>query len=161
MSIHLKQIKKSWIELNKLIRKPKNDKQLNELIELLDELLDEIGTSSKHELLGLVDLLSYYIEEYEQKHINEPEVSGVDMLKFLMQSNNLKQSDLKEELGSQGVVSEILNGKRKLNLEHIKALARRFNVSVSTFIETDPKKFSRKKSDKIVSSDKYKNKVYK
>jgi HTH-type transcriptional regulator/antitoxin HigA len=45
----------------------------------------------------------------------------------------LKQKDL-PELGSQGVVSEILSGKRELNLRQIKALSKRFNVPVSVFV---------------------------
>jgi len=45
----------------------------------------------------------------------------------------VKQADLKE-IGSQGVVSEILNGKRSLNVRQIKLLAERFSVSPATFI---------------------------
>ena len=47
--------------------------------------------------------------------------------------NQLSQSEL-PEIGSQGVVSEILNGKRSLNIRQIKALAERFNVSPATFL---------------------------
>lgn len=43
------------------------------------------------------------------------------------------RSDL-PEIGSQGVVSEILNGKRELNVRQIRALADRFHVSPSVFI---------------------------
>jgi HTH-type transcriptional regulator/antitoxin HigA len=50
-----------------------------------------------------------------------------------MEEHNLKQSDL-SEIGSQGVVSEILNGKRTLNVAQIKALSKRFKVSPAVFI---------------------------
>jgi HTH-type transcriptional regulator / antitoxin HigA len=50
-----------------------------------------------------------------------------------MEEHDLKQSDLKE-LGSQGIVSEILSGQRRLNVRQIKALSKRFNVSPATFI---------------------------
>jgi HTH-type transcriptional regulator/antitoxin HigA len=50
-----------------------------------------------------------------------------------MQEHGLKQSDLKE-IGSQGVVSEILTGKRTLNLEQIKKISSRFQVSPLVFI---------------------------
>ncbi|MBF0199414.1 MAG: helix-turn-helix domain-containing protein, partial [Planctomycetes bacterium] len=43
-------------------------------------------------------------------------------------------NDLKEEIGSQGIVSEVLNGKRKINLKMAKALAARFNTSIEVFI---------------------------
>ena len=55
------------------------------------------------------------------------------MLRYFMEEYSLSQSDL-PEVGSQGIVSEILNGKRELNLRQIRALAERFNVSPSVFI---------------------------
>ncbi len=45
----------------------------------------------------------------------------------------LTQSDL-PEIGSQAVVSEVLNGKRDLNVRQIRALATRFGVSPAVFI---------------------------
>jgi HTH-type transcriptional regulator/antitoxin HigA len=50
-----------------------------------------------------------------------------------MQQQNLSQVDLKE-LGSQGVVSELLSGKRELNVRQIKSLSRRFNLPAAAFI---------------------------
>ena len=50
-----------------------------------------------------------------------------------MEEKNLTQKDL-SILGSQGVVSEILNGKRELNVRQIKALAEMFKVSPAVFI---------------------------
>ena len=50
-----------------------------------------------------------------------------------MQQHHLTQSDLPEVAG-QSVISEILNGKRKLNLNHIKALSKRFGVTAEVFI---------------------------
>lgn len=50
-----------------------------------------------------------------------------------MSVHNLKQTDL-TELGSQGVVSEILAGNRQLTVKHIKALASRFKVEPWVFL---------------------------
>jgi HTH-type transcriptional regulator/antitoxin HigA len=55
------------------------------------------------------------------------------MLRFLMEEHSLKQSDL-PEIGSQSLVSEILSGKRELNVRQIRALAKRFGVSPAAFI---------------------------
>ena len=52
-----------------------------------------------------------------------------------MEQHDLKQTDLNNEIGSQGVVSEILNGKRKLNVTQIRKLSERFKVSPATFID--------------------------
>lgn len=50
-----------------------------------------------------------------------------------MEEHELTQSDL-PEIGSQGVVSEVLNGKRELNLRQVRALANRFHVSPAVFV---------------------------
>jgi len=60
--------------------------------------------------------------------------SGIDALTFLMEQNGLNQSDF-PEIGSQGVMSELLNGKRQLNINQIKKLSKRFHVSPATFID--------------------------
>ncbi|MNR66199.1 Antitoxin HigA [compost metagenome] len=49
-----------------------------------------------------------------------------------MQEHGLTQSDL-PEIGAQSVVSDILNGKRQLNVRHIRALAERFQVPTDVF----------------------------
>jgi len=62
-----------------------------------------------------------------------PETTGIQALRFLMEQHGLKQSDL-AEIGSQGVVSEILAGKRELNVGQVRALGERFGVSSATFL---------------------------
>jgi HTH-type transcriptional regulator/antitoxin HigA len=55
------------------------------------------------------------------------------VLQFLMEEHGLTQSDL-PEVGSQGVISDILRGKHELNVRQIRALAKRFQVSPAVFI---------------------------
>jgi HTH-type transcriptional regulator/antitoxin HigA len=50
-----------------------------------------------------------------------------------MEEHDLKQSDL-PEIGSQGVISEILSGKRQFNVRQIKLLSNRFKVSPAVFM---------------------------
>jgi HTH-type transcriptional regulator/antitoxin HigA len=96
-------------------------------------LLDEIGTNERHPLYDLLDTLGTLIQVYEEKHYPIPGCSGVDMVRFFMEEHDLTQADL-PEIGSQGVVSEVLNGKRELNVRQIRALAERFHVSPAVFI---------------------------
>lgn len=103
------------------------------MVETLESLLKQTGDDENHPLMGLVDIVGDLIADYEAQTNIMPEASGVDALKFLMEQQGIKQSDLKE-IGSQGVVSEILNGKRALNVRQIKLLAERFSVSPATFI---------------------------
>jgi HTH-type transcriptional regulator/antitoxin HigA len=74
------------------------------------------------------------VETYENNNFDEIEGSPVEALRYLMDEHNLKQSDL-PEIGSQGVVSEVLKGKRGLNIRQIKELSAKFNVSPLVFIQ--------------------------
>lgn len=62
-----------------------------------------------------------------------PSASGVDMLRFFMEEHDLTQSDL-PGVGSQGFASEILSGKRELNVRQIRALASRLHLSPAVFV---------------------------
>ena len=99
----------------------------------LHRLMDEVGTDEQHPLYTLLDTLGTVMHAYEERYHPMPECSGGDILRFLMDEHGLTQSDL-PEIGSQGVVSEILRGKRALNVRQIRALAKRFHVSPSVFI---------------------------
>jgi HTH-type transcriptional regulator/antitoxin HigA len=124
-----------WKYISPIIRDPQNDDEYEKLASMLDQLLDIVGDNDSHELMGLVDVIGHMISMYDEHHEEQLQKSGVDALKFLMKQHGLSQNDLKEEIGSQGVVSEILSRKRRLNLSHIKKLAKRFHVTPSTFID--------------------------
>jgi HTH-type transcriptional regulator / antitoxin HigA len=117
----------------KFIYVPTNESEYEQLVNFLDELADMVRDDESHPLANMMDVLGVLIETYEDQHFPEPEGDGVAVLKYLMEENELKQKDL-SELGSQGVVSEILNRKRELNLRQVKVLSERFRVPVSVFI---------------------------
>ena len=100
---------------------------------ILESLLDEAGADESHPIMGLIDIVADLIDDYESDLHPLPQTNGVDALKFLMEQHDLKQTDL-HEIGSQGVVSEILTGKRELNLRQVRALSERFGVSAATFL---------------------------
>jgi len=111
----------------------RNEREYNAAVKRMNELLDEIGTNEKHPLYGLLDTLGTLVHAYEEEHFPIPESTGVDILRFLMDENGLTQSDL-SDVGSQGVVSEILNGKRELNIRQVRVLAKKFKVSPAAFV---------------------------
>ena len=123
-----------WDYIAPIVKRPTNNKEFDRLVAQLDELLETVGDKENHRLMGLVDILSNLIASYEEEHYKNSTDQGIDALKFLMESHHLTQSDL-PEIASQGVMSEILNGKRPLNVRQIKLLAKRFHVDPSTFIE--------------------------
>lgn len=125
-----------WKHIAPIIHEPQNHIEYEKLANMLDQLLDKVGDNESHELMSLVDVISHMISMYDESHQDPLQPGGgIDALKFLMEQHGLGQSDLKNEIGSQGVVSEILNGKRQLNLSHIKKLALRFGLKPATFID--------------------------
>jgi HTH-type transcriptional regulator/antitoxin HigA len=54
-------------------------------------------------------------------------------LEELMEANGLKQEDLVGIFGTPSIISEVLNGKRKLTTDHIRKLSHRFHVSPELF----------------------------
>ena len=100
---------------------------------MLEHLLDTAQGDERHPAMELADIVGDLIEDYEARHHPLPEATGVQALKFLIEQHGLRQSEL-PEIGSQGVVSEILGGKRELNLRQVRALAARFGVSAATFV---------------------------
>lgn len=116
------------------LRPIRDDQHLEAAGEVLDQLLDleEISEGQQDYL----DVLAGLIREYEDARRPMPSASGVDVLRFLMEEHGLRQTDLGPVLGSKSLVSEILQGKRKLNLNHIRRLSQHFNVPADAFIET-------------------------
>jgi len=103
------------------------------LVRILDGLIDEVGEDESHPLASLMETLGSLVQSYENRNIPEMEGSPDEILKTLMQEHGLKQSDL-PEIGSQGLISESISGKRQFNIRQIKLLSQRFNVSPAVFM---------------------------
>lgn len=106
-------------------------------LELMDQLIEDFD---KYE--ALIELLSISIERYENsaneflefnQRLSEMN-SGVSALAVLMDQHNLNTTDFEHEIGGKSLVSMILNGKRALNLKHIRKLSERFHVAPQLFI---------------------------
>src|SRR5229473_2501081 len=75
------------------------------------------------------EVLMTLIEAYEEEHHSIPDASPIEVLRTLMDANDLRQKDLVPIFGSESIVSEVLHKKRVLNKTHIEKLSKRFNVS--------------------------------
>ena len=133
MTTQLNKIAKVWPEIQDILSIPHSEKEYRRLVGLLDKIIDEVGNDESHSLASLMETLGSLIEMYEAQRIPEIEGDPIDSLKALLEEHNINQSDL-PEIGTQGVVSEVLSGKRKLNIRQVKALSKRFNVSPAVFI---------------------------
>jgi HTH-type transcriptional regulator/antitoxin HigA len=134
MIAELEKVKSVWPRVKTVLSVPANQREYHKLCRVMENLVDEVGENERHQLAPLLETIGSLLEVYESEHVKIPDLSGVDLLKELMKEHGLTQSDLKD-IASQGVLSEILNKKRALNLRQIKLLAKRFHVSPAAFIE--------------------------
>ena len=125
-----------WPTISKVLSTIHTEAQYNKMVNMLDELIDEVNKKADPIKESLIDTLGTLIKDYEDRNFEEPKGDLIGVLKFLLDKHGLGQSEL-QEIGSQGVVSEILNGKRKLNLRQVVALSKRFSVSPSVFIDNN------------------------
>ncbi|EAA7570446.1 TPA: helix-turn-helix domain-containing protein [Salmonella enterica subsp. enterica serovar Havana] len=112
-------------------------KDYEEAIKMVEYLVEHEPDSP------LVDMLAAKIDDYED---NAPEFAefnariateshGISLLRILMDQYGLKQSDFEEEIGQRSLVSRILKGERSLTLDHMRKLAKRFNIPVARFVD--------------------------
>jgi HTH-type transcriptional regulator/antitoxin HigA len=112
---------------------PGNEREYDAAVQRLGELMDEIGDHPRDRRYRLIETLGALTEAYDREHHPIPEVSGVDMLRFLIEQHGLTYRDLRE-IGSARVVSEILRGRRELSMRQLMALAKRFGVPPAAFL---------------------------
>lgn len=108
--------------------------QYNRMVQLMNSLVDEVGSNEKHPLADLLEIVGDIIAAYEDRHVPIADAEPREVLRLLIEQNSLQQKDLAFELGSQSVVSEILSGKRAINARQAKALAARFAISPGAFL---------------------------
>lgn len=109
-----------------------NEQQYDYALKLLHQLLDIVGDDESHPLYDLLDTLGTLVHAYEELHYPAPNVTGVDVLRYLCEEHELTAIDF-PELGSPDVAGELLAGKRELSVENIRTLSQRFDLSPATF----------------------------
>lgn len=115
----------------------RDQKDYEQALELIEELLED---DVKYE--ALINLLTVTIEKWESQselfsdfNQRQEEIDkGIATLKVIMEQYQLGTDDFHDEIGKKSYVSQILNGKRNLTLNHIRGLSRRFGIPGSLFV---------------------------
>ncbi len=111
----------------------KTEAEYDRVLKLIEPLHFKQGLTPEED--ELYDLLAVLIDNYEDKHFVVPAATPHEVLQHILESSGMRQTDLVAlGLGSSGVVSEIVNGKRAISKAQAKILADRFKVSPSLFI---------------------------
>ncbi|HEY0007138.1 MAG TPA: hypothetical protein VGB55_00295 [Tepidisphaeraceae bacterium] len=111
---------------------------------------DRVGLDNATELAGALallpkptrdqadylEVLSTLIEAYEAEHeaIVTAGVPSLDLLKHVLDANEMTASDLGRLLGDRTIGAKILSGQRKLSKTHILTLSERFKMRAEAFL---------------------------
>ena len=80
-----------------------------------------------------LEILTKIIADYEEKHFEMSKHSPQEILKFLVEENQMSGSDLGRILGNRTLGPALLRGERTLSKTNIRKLAEYFSVSPALF----------------------------
>lgn len=101
-------------------------------VQRVRELLNkEKNAEEKNEL----DVLKILLEKYERDHYFIEFPDPIDAIKFRMEQQGLTQKDMIRYIGSQSKVSEILNHKRKLSINMVRALHKGLGIPAEVLLQ--------------------------
>lgn len=131
----------SFFEMSQRAIEVKTNEDYQFALDLLELLMDKVEDREGEPLLHLIDLVADAIKEYENNLTSikrfDQEVAaidpGVSALRVLIEQYGLTYADLKEEIGSKSLVSQILSGSKSLTKAHIAKLSKRFNINPQLF----------------------------
>lgn len=114
-----------------------NESEYGRVVALVNKLAVIPEDQITPEQERLLDLLTLLIEAYDDEHYQIPDAAPHEVIQLLMQEHGLRNKDLESALGSRGVTSEVISGKRKPSKTQIKRLAEFFGVAPAVFISLD------------------------
>ena len=81
------------------------------------------------------ELLMMMVERYEAEHVVVKSPDPVAAIEFAIEQRGLSPADLRDVLGSRQRVHEILQRKRRLSLEHVRALHDKLLIPADVLIQ--------------------------
>jgi HTH-type transcriptional regulator / antitoxin HigA len=108
------------------------EEEYDRILKLVEELTFKKNRTTEEKALH--KLLVILIEAYETEHYPMEQSVPHEILQHIMEASGTRQTDLVGIIGSSGVVSEVVNGKRSISKAQAKVLSEYFNVSLSLFI---------------------------
>lgn len=117
-----------------MLRPIKNENQYEDALASVYSLMQQNikpDTKESDEL----EILSMLIKEYEHEHYPVPKPNPLDAIRYRMEQLNMSEAELSEILGYRSRKSEILSGKRKLNLQMIRKLMDRLQIPAEVLVQ--------------------------
>jgi len=136
-SVDIDSRKYSRLLAKTLPRSIRSEEENERVLQIIEQLMDKGDGNLTPEEGVLLELLVTLVEKFEEEHYQLEKNSSatpLSILKELMAARDVKSSDLWGVLGSKGLTSDILSGKRSISKSRAKALAEFFHVSADLFI---------------------------
>ncbi len=110
----------------------RNEADYQKALDRLENIFDaKKGTEEGDEL----EILSILIDRFENENFPIGMPDPIEAIKFRMEQMGMKPKDLAEVVGFKSRVSEILNKKRKLNLNMIRKLNTALHIPTEVLIQ--------------------------
>lgn len=105
-------------------------------VEMLGNLIGYVLNADQEDYLVAVDT---FVQQYEADHrdtqVDASRITGLDVLKHLMDEHGMSGADLSRLLGASRTLGPmILRGERALTADHARILGKRFKVDAGVFI---------------------------
>ncbi|WEK35158.1 MAG: transcriptional regulator [Candidatus Pseudobacter hemicellulosilyticus] len=117
-----------------MLRPIKNNTQYEDALARVYQLMQKDikpNTKASDEL----EILSILVKEYENVHFPVPKPNPLEAIRFRIEQMNMSEAELATILGYRSRKSEILSGKRKLNLAMIRKLHETLNIPAEVLIQ--------------------------
>ena len=111
----------------------KTEAQYEDALERVYDLMEADLVDDSPEEAELV-MLSMLVEAYEKKHYPVPPPHPIEAIRFRLDQMGINESKLNKILGYRSRKSEILSGKRKLNLTMIRKLHELLKIPLETLV---------------------------
>jgi HTH-type transcriptional regulator/antitoxin HigA len=116
------------------LRPIKDDVDYENAVELVDRLA--VLAAPTEDQADYLATLTELVAKYDEEHfaLDIAHLSGLDTLKYLVESHAMTASQLGELLGNRSLGSKLLRGERELSKRHLRILADHFKVDASVLL---------------------------
>jgi HTH-type transcriptional regulator / antitoxin HigA len=108
------------------------EEEYERVLKIVEQLTFKKNRTTEEQALH--KLLVILVEVYETQNYPMDQSAPHEILQHIMEASDTRQADLVGIIGSSGIVSEVVNGKRLISKAQAKALGDYFKVLPSLFI---------------------------
>lgn len=117
-----------------MLKPIKNNAQYDDALSRIYDLMQkDLKPESKES--DELEVLSILVKEYELDHYPVPKPSPLEAIRFRLEQVGMSEAQLSDILGYRSRKSEILSGKRKLNLTMIRKLNEVLHIPADVLIQ--------------------------